>query len=57
MSTSSQVKDAVDFSRWFAGDHEESKDALNALVGYEKSLCPLLVKRMQAKITGFFTRK
>lgn len=24
---------------------------------YKKSICPLLAKRMQAKITGYFTRK
>lgn len=32
-------------------------DTLNVLVGYEKSVCPLLAKHTQAKIAGMFTRK
>lgn len=57
VSTPSQVMDAVDLLRQFAGAHEGTKDASNMFVGYEKSVCMLLVKRMQAKIAGFLTRE
>lgn len=34
--------------------HEGTKDALNALACYKKSVQPMLTKRTQTKITGFF---
>lgn len=50
-------RDAVDLLRWFAGNHGGTKDALNVLLGYEKSMCSLPARCKQAKIIGSFTRK
>ncbi|KAM7281492.1 tigger transposable element-derived protein 6-like [Ixodes scapularis] len=52
--TPSQVMDAVDLLRRFAGAHEGAEDALTSLASYEKCVRPLLTKRAQAKITSFF---
>lgn len=57
VSIPSRMMDVIDVLRRFAGAHDETKDALNALVGYEKSVHPLVAKRTQAKMTSFFTRK
>lgn len=57
MPTPSQVVDTIDILRQPAGAHDGMEDALNVLVGYEKSVCSLLAKCMQAKITVFFTRE
>ncbi|KAG0428674.1 hypothetical protein HPB47_024352 [Ixodes persulcatus] len=50
----SQVMDAVDLLRRFAGAHEGTAVAFNALTTYEKCVLPLLKKRSQSKITSFF---
>ncbi|KAK8771920.1 hypothetical protein V5799_024835 [Amblyomma americanum] len=55
--TPGQVMDALDLLRHFAGAHEGTEDALDALQTYEKSVRPLLTKRTQAKITDFFGGK
>ncbi|KAM7285014.1 tigger transposable element-derived protein 6-like [Ixodes scapularis] len=52
--TPSQVMDAVDLLRRFAGAHEGTAAAFNALTAYEKCVLPLLTKRSQSKITSFF---
>lgn len=57
MAALSQVMDAVNTSRRFVGAHEGTEDASSKLVGYVKGVHPLLVKCMQANISGFFTRK
>lgn len=54
--TPSQVMDAIDLSRQFAGAYEVAKDRLNALVCYGKSVHSLLAKHTD-KDHGFFTRK
>lgn len=55
--TPGQVMDAIDLLRQFAGAHEGTEDALDALQAYEKSVRPLLTKRTQAKITDFLAGK
>lgn len=55
--TLGQVMDALNLLRQFAGTHERTEDALDALQTYEKSVRPFLTKRMQAKITDFFIGK
>lgn len=55
--TPGQVMDAIDLLRQFAGAHEGTEDALDALQAYEKSVRPLLTKRTQAKISDFFAGK
>lgn len=55
--TPSQVMDAVDLLRRFAGAHEGAEDALTSLASYEECVRPVLMKRVQAKITSFFTRQ
>lgn len=52
-----EVMDAIDLLRQFAGAHKGTEDTLNALASYEKSVHPLLTKRTQAKLTGFFGKK
>lgn len=56
LRTPSQVMDSVNLLRRFAGAHEGAEDALNSLPSY-KCAISLPTKRMQAKITGFFTRQ
>ncbi|XP_040072206.2 tigger transposable element-derived protein 6-like [Ixodes scapularis] len=55
--TPSQVMDAVDLLRRFAGAHEGTAAAFNALTAYEKCVLPLLTKRSQSKITSFFLQQ
>ncbi|KAH7957164.1 hypothetical protein HPB52_015728 [Rhipicephalus sanguineus] len=57
MPTPSQVMDAVNFLRRFAGAHEDAEDALISLASYENCVLPLLTKHVPAKITSFFTRQ
>lgn len=40
----SQLMDTVDLLRWFAGARRGTEGTLNALVGYEKGVRPLLAK-------------
>ncbi|KAG0432697.1 hypothetical protein HPB47_020600 [Ixodes persulcatus] len=53
----SQVMDAVDLLRRFAGAHEGTAVAFNALTAYEKRVLPLSTKRSQSKITSFFVEQ
>ncbi|KAH7982357.1 hypothetical protein HPB52_004199 [Rhipicephalus sanguineus] len=53
--TLSQVIDAVDLLRRFAGAHKAAEDALISLASYDNCVLPMLTKRMQAKIMSFYT--
>lgn len=55
--TLGQVMHALDLLQMFAGTHEDTEGTLDTLQTYEKSVRPLLTKRMQTNITEFFDGK